>query len=178
MNKEWTIVEALRHARHDFMNDLQLIKGNLALGKHDRVNDIIKEMIHRAQGESALSSCRIPSVAEWILTYNWTSHPIHLEFELLEGNTAHQIDEVFLLDLLVRVVSTIEEHTSYLGENHLLLSIELKEENSRLILDFQGKLEDKASLHDWFGAFLTQEKVRYELEQFTETEFVLTLLLT
>ncbi|WP_082892657.1 Spo0B domain-containing protein [Rossellomorea aquimaris] len=35
MRENWGVVEALRHARHDWMNDLQLIKGNLDLNRLD-----------------------------------------------------------------------------------------------------------------------------------------------
>ncbi len=39
---EWNIVDLLSHSRHDWMNKLQLIKGNLSLQKYERVNDIIE----------------------------------------------------------------------------------------------------------------------------------------
>lgn len=34
--ERWSIVDALSHSRHDWMNKLQLIKGHLSLKKYDR----------------------------------------------------------------------------------------------------------------------------------------------
>ena len=36
MRKEWDTIEVLKHARHDWLNKLQLIKGNLSLIKIDQ----------------------------------------------------------------------------------------------------------------------------------------------
>jgi len=49
MEKNWTTVELLRHARHDWLNKIQLIKGNMSIGKMDRVEAIIEEIIMDAQ---------------------------------------------------------------------------------------------------------------------------------
>ena len=45
IEKEWNTVEVLRHARHDWLNKLQLIKGNLDLNELDRAKEIINEIV-------------------------------------------------------------------------------------------------------------------------------------
>lgn len=51
MKQNWMIVEALSHSRHDWLNKLQLIKGNLALGKVGQAENIIDGIIVEAQNE-------------------------------------------------------------------------------------------------------------------------------
>ena len=56
MEKEWDVVEVLRYARHDWLNKLQLIKGNLALNRLDRANEIIEEIVNESKHESKLTN--------------------------------------------------------------------------------------------------------------------------
>ena len=58
MEKRWTIVEALRHSRHDWLNKVQLIKGNLSLQRMDHINKIIQQIINR-QEENYLHQMRL-----------------------------------------------------------------------------------------------------------------------
>lgn len=48
MKKEWDVVEVLKYARHDWLNKIQLIKGNLALNRVDRANDIINTIVNES----------------------------------------------------------------------------------------------------------------------------------
>ncbi|BBP91222.1 hypothetical protein BsIDN1_48400 [Bacillus safensis] len=52
------LIDLLSRSRHDWMNKLQLIKGNLTLEKYDRVFEIIEEMVIEAQHESKLSNLK------------------------------------------------------------------------------------------------------------------------
>ena len=63
----------LMYFRHDWMNKLQLIKGNLSLQKYDRVVEIIDEMVIDAKHESKLSNLKTPHLAFDFLTFNWKS---------------------------------------------------------------------------------------------------------
>ncbi|MGM2794016.1 Spo0B domain-containing protein, partial [Bacillus cereus group sp. BC91] len=67
------LIYLLSRSRHDWMNKLQLIKGNLTLEKYDRVFEIIEEMVIEAQHESKLSNLKIPQLAYYFLTFNWES---------------------------------------------------------------------------------------------------------
>ena len=61
INKEWNTVELLRHVRHDWLNKLQLIKGNLDLNKIDRAKEIIAEIVIETQNETKLSNLNFPN---------------------------------------------------------------------------------------------------------------------
>ena len=54
MDKNWTTIETLRQTRHDWLNRIQIIKGNLELNKIDRVKGIIDEIIIETQNEARL----------------------------------------------------------------------------------------------------------------------------
>jgi stage 0 sporulation protein B (sporulation initiation phosphotransferase) len=74
MKKEWNIIEVLRHSRHDWLNKLQLIKGNLDLNRIDRAKAIIDEIVIETQHETKLSNLHIPLFASLLIRANWESN--------------------------------------------------------------------------------------------------------
>lgn len=147
-NDEWNLVEALRHARHDWMNRLQLIKGNMDLGRIDRARQIIEEIVAEAQNESKLSNLRLPKFSEWMLTYNWQTHFIKLEFEVLQAEK-HTIVDDRLYDWFSGFFSVLENSVKPYEENNMVVTIKICQEEARFELDFNGIIVDKEKLQDW-----------------------------
>ncbi|MDQ0429944.1 stage 0 sporulation protein B (sporulation initiation phosphotransferase) [Planomicrobium stackebrandtii] len=94
MEKTMTVAQSLRHARHDFLNELQLIKMNLDLGRHQEAQAIIRSHAEAAMHASRLSDLGLPLTEEWLLTANWrfsgfrfqvecpaVKAPVHLDAE-------------------------------------------------------------------------------------------------
>ncbi len=96
--KEWNTVEVLRHARHDWLNKMQLIKGNLDLNKLDRVREIINEIVIEAQNESKLSNLNIPQFATLLLTTRWENYSFEFEFQVIDELKCGSIDDEVLVN--------------------------------------------------------------------------------
>lgn len=143
MDKEWNAVDILRHSRHDWLNKLQLIKGNLALERLDRVNEIIEEIIMDSKNESKLTNLKAPQLAALLMLFNWGERYFFLEFEILgdERNLSHLDEEIttWFIGFLNNVNNVIKPF----AENNLILSIQLSDEEIRFIFDFRGIIEDK-----------------------------------
>lgn len=71
MEKTMTVAQSLRHARHDFLNELQLIKMNLDLGRLQEAQAIIRSHAEAAMHASRLADIGLPLTEEWLLTANW-----------------------------------------------------------------------------------------------------------
>lgn len=82
--REWTTVDVLRHARHDWLNKVQLIKGYASLNKMEKVKKIVEDIIRETQQESKLSNLHRPEFAELLLTYNWEGHTVQIAYEILD----------------------------------------------------------------------------------------------
>jgi stage 0 sporulation protein B (sporulation initiation phosphotransferase) len=149
MSENWGIVDALRHARHDWMNDLQLIKGNLELDRVERAKQVIDTMVLTAKNESKLSNLKLPLLAEWILTYNWSSRLVKLEFEVGQTGYARTLNDHKLVLLCKEVMELLESNVESKAENQLSLIINLPEENPRFIFDFTGILKETDGLEEW-----------------------------
>ncbi|EGA89113.1 sporulation initiation phosphotransferase B [Planococcus donghaensis MPA1U2] len=71
MEKPMTVAQSLRHARHDFLNDLQLIKMNLDLGRLQEAQALIRSYAEASMHDSRLADIGLPLTEEWLLTANW-----------------------------------------------------------------------------------------------------------
>ncbi|PKR85214.1 sporulation initiation phosphotransferase B [Heyndrickxia camelliae] len=145
----WTVVEVLRHARHDWMNKLQLIKGNLALNKIDQVERLMDEMVMDARMETHLSNLKLPKFAEILLTFNWEKHPFHIEYEILDESSSWPVDDEKIARWIQDFFEIIENSIEPYYENHLSLSFELNDKNVRFYFDFSGTIKDIHKINKW-----------------------------
>jgi stage 0 sporulation protein B (sporulation initiation phosphotransferase) len=149
MNKEWSTVDVLRHARHDWLNKIQLIKGNLALNKTERIKEIIEEIVVETQQEANLSNLQIPQFAALLLTFNWEAHSFLLEFEVLNEIKCVGLNDQVLTDWTSSFFACLHTAVESYGENHLSVSIETQENGVRFFFDFSGIIKDKGRLEQF-----------------------------
>lgn len=140
MNRDWDVVDVLRHYRHDWLNKLQLIKGNLDIGRVEKVDHIIREVIQQSKNESDLSNMNMKKLAKRLLTFNWEGHPYLLSYELVDGTGDWSKWEEVVLNIMDDVVNILDEHSVYGNDNRLLIIF--KDINKfEMELDFDGYLK-------------------------------------
>lgn len=149
MKKDWSTIEVLKHSRHDWLNKIQLIKGNIALNKMDRVKSIIEEIVIDAQNETHLTNLQIPSFACLMMTYNWEPHKCQLDFEVL-GNTRDlsNFDNI-LTDWCQELLSLLEDCADEMAEHNVSITFDSSEEETRFFFDFSGILKESEKLSNW-----------------------------
>ncbi|MGE6259557.1 Spo0B C-terminal domain-containing protein [Heyndrickxia sporothermodurans] len=140
--ENWTIVEVLRHARHDWMNKLQLIKGNIALKRLDNVERIMDEMIVEAQQESRLSNLKLPHFAETLLTFNWEPHLFQIDFEVLDESGGLTVKDQLLSTWIQAFFKKLESMVVPYQENHLSISFERYQDCTRFEFEFNGTIKE------------------------------------
>jgi stage 0 sporulation protein B (sporulation initiation phosphotransferase) len=146
MKKEWDTIEVLRHARHDWMNQLQLIKGNLSLNKVDRAKEIIEEIIMEARQDAKLSNLHLPQFASTLLTCNWENHHFQLEYEVMDSQNFHRLDDQLLTSWTEQLFDALNSSIEQYQENHLSVTIEPQEKGIGFFFDFSGIIIDKNRL--------------------------------
>jgi stage 0 sporulation protein B (sporulation initiation phosphotransferase) len=151
---EWNTVDILSHSRHDWMNKLQLIKGNLSLQKYDRVNDIIEEIVIEAQQESKLCNLRMPKFSSFLMTFNWSNHHFVLEYEILGDVLSLDVYDAELTKWTMDFLDILNKTVDIYSENHLNITIDtgLEEKGVRFFFDFNGIIKDTDQLTDWLQA--------------------------
>lgn len=102
-DKQITLTEALRFARHDFMNQLQLIRMNLELGRVDDAKLVIDAYASRMKELAELNKLGLPKLYEWIQTAPWKYPALNPEFSCkgeqvdnrFDSPAAHILDKLF-----------------------------------------------------------------------------------
>lgn len=149
MKKDWDIVDLLRHNRHDWLNKLQLIKGNLALNKIERVKEIIEEIVIETQQEAKLSNLNIPLFAGFLMTSNWEPHLFRIEFEVLGDGGELSSHDGMLAGWCEEFFAVLDQAMGLGGENHLTISIEPLSGGGRLFFDFSGTITNIDAIESW-----------------------------
>nr|WP_279326567.1 Spo0B C-terminal domain-containing protein [Bacillus kexueae] len=143
----WSIVELLSHSRHDWMNKLQLLKGNLALKKYERAKEIIDEIVMEAQHESKLCNLHMKRFAEYILTHNWRNPVFPVEFVVLgEAMRLTNLDDQ-ITNWTEVFFNRIEKAVEPNHEHEMIITIETdRKEDIRFVFQFHGILHDRGEL--------------------------------
>ncbi|MFB5663207.1 Spo0B C-terminal domain-containing protein [Alteribacillus sp. HJP-4] len=169
--KEKKELDLLRHSRHDWMNIVQIIKGNLALNRIDRIYEVLEEVSRKAEHESCLTNLNIPSLAMYLLTFHWQSHWFTLDVEVHGGTADCSYYEHIWQQFIVSFFNKLENSVKAGGENELLLTFHT-DKSPYLEIDFQGVIEDRETLIDWMemaethGGIKLNHKVVNEKEVF------------
>ncbi|ABO67882.1 MULTISPECIES: sporulation initiation phosphotransferase B [Geobacillus] len=149
MEKRWTVVEVMRHARHDWLNKIQLIKGHLALNKIERVQEVINGIIGEMQQETRLTNLKAERFAELVMTYNWEPRPVSLEYEITGGEADLSLYDKRLTEWCREFLRLLEMQADRRTENHVCLSIELSYGRALLFFDYRGAWQDEEAVRAW-----------------------------
>ena len=167
MSDAHQIVKLLRLIRHDWINEIQLIKANLDLNRVDRASEILDMIISKAKNEAELSNLGSPKFASLLLTYNLERPAVVLDFEVI-GNQAESpnlaaYDEA-LFHFFKECFAYLNEINGSYDEANMTLMIDHQRDDVKFTLDFVGNIVEPeqamayftklASNHSW--AFDTQ----------------------
>ncbi|XJZ26358.1 Spo0B C-terminal domain-containing protein [Bacillota bacterium Lsc_1132] len=172
MEKEWDIVEVLRHSRHDWLNKLQLIKGNLDLNRIDRAKAIIDEIVVEAQNETKLSNLQLPHFASLLMKANWENYFFQLEYEILQDTGAISIDEHELVSWTSLFFSSLNSAVAMFEENQLAITIVPLKEGARFFFDFHGIIKKKERIEQ-FLTDVSRLTMETTVKEFSELELAL-----
>jgi len=168
MEREWDIVEVLRHSRHDWLNKLQLIKGNLDLNRIDRAKEVIDEIVIEAQHETKLSNLHMPLFASLLLKSNWINPSFKLEYEVFQDSESSTIDDVRITSWTNSLFSCLNRSIEAFQENHLSITIEPQSNGIRFFFDFSGIILQRELMEGFLSSH--EEPLELEVKEFTENE--------
>ncbi|KHD86869.1 sporulation protein [Bacillus ginsengihumi] len=148
--KNWTTVEVLRHARHDWLNKIQLVKGYASLNKLDNIKGIVDEIIQEARQESMLSNLNLPQFAELLLTYNWRAKYFQIEYEILNVDASKLPNDETLSNWMSHFLERLEKAISNFGDNQLYIRLDTSTSVVRFNFEFSGTINNIEMLDHWF----------------------------
>lgn len=150
MENQMEPLELLRYTRHDWLNRLQIIQGQLYLGNTEKVQQYISEIIATEKNASYFTQLKCKKTALFLFTHNWSMSAITI---MLKGegtprdwsNWDERIYEfVFGLLRLLEVYGDLyESHPLHITAHEM-----------DIYFDYSGKLSQIDSLRSKIEALL------------------------
>lgn len=162
--KNWTTVELLRQSRHDWLNKIQIIKGNIELNKIDRVKGLIDEIIVESNQEARLSNLNLPKFSELMMTANWNNWTFDTEYEVIDLVEGFEAIDELMYQWTKAFFELLEEQLDPIAENMLTFHICKKDEiDLRCSFHITGAIKNQEALRSFLAASLTKEQKIHEL---------------
>ena len=156
-----SVNEILRFANHDYLNQLQLIKMNLDLGKIEEAKKIIEQISGHAKILSNINKLNLPKTVEWLQTIQW-KFPIFqvtLNSDVMEAVDLKYDDQIveYLEKTVIHVYDSLDPYTEQ------QLTIDIKSRDSfQLIFELKGNWDVNCS-------FIQENVKNLKIETYVET---------
>ena len=122
-NQSLTISEVLRFANHDYVNQLQLIRMNLDLGRIDESKELIQNYSEQLRKISILNRLQLPQTIEWLQTAGWRYPSLSLELSgEINKPVTNNIDRE-VVDTLNKTVMHVYDTLDPFTEQKLALDV-------------------------------------------------------
>lgn len=138
------VLSVLRHYRHDWMNQLQLVYGYASMDKLDKVKEKLTEVLNESQQESRLLGLNAPHFALWTIQFNSVYQQFTLQYEIENKHDLSSYD-LPLLSYCNELMDVLNEHISTAKLYQMKVAVS-GEENCNIFFHVMGKFEDEELL--------------------------------
>ncbi|MBO2534826.1 Spo0B domain-containing protein [Rummeliibacillus suwonensis] len=162
-----TINEALRFANHDFLNQLQLIKINLDLGRTDSAKTAVEEITEQCKTFFNINRLGLPKTIEWIHTLGWRYQNFHVDIQSMIEHEVNPILDDAICNYLEESVLHVYSSLDPFIDQQLSLQIYSTARKFEILFHAKGRWEQK----DVFQQSIQQPLLVVEDDQFSEQEW-------
>jgi stage 0 sporulation protein B (sporulation initiation phosphotransferase) len=134
-------IELLSSARHEYLNDLQLIKGYLFLKKPGKAEEIIGRVTEKLHHQARLARLHIPECAVYLMDYGWSSHEFSLSYEVIGPERDLSFYDEELTTVYQELFAIIEQYASPIADNTVRIVFNT-ESSLRIQIYFDGVMTD------------------------------------
>lgn len=166
-NDDLTIKNALKYARHDFLNELQLILLNLDLGKVPETKQAILKATDKMRQVSALEKLGLPATEMWLVTFGWvySAFSASLKCEIVPG--VRHADDMAVASLLEHVFNEAEKFANPAIEYEMVIDVHATANDWTIHMTVNGEFENKITIPEEFEDFTVQQSISNHQWTFT-----------
>ncbi|WP_168735443.1 Spo0B domain-containing protein [Cohnella fermenti] len=143
-------IDTLKHHRHDWMNEIQLVYGYLKLNKPDKAIDVVERIKGQMAGDSRLSRLGTPKLAHYLLTFRTTCSTMKLDVEIDEDfDPTGGPERSAFADAVIGLVDAVRERAGSSGHGEEnVLRLRFRSTGSEILLEmrYDGTLTARDSL--------------------------------
>lgn len=166
-NEKLTVAEALKFARHDFLNELQLILLYMDLGKHPEARKTIMNATECMRQVSVLEKLGLPAVQIWLSTFDWTYSvfPKTLTCDIQSG--IREVDDAEVVSYLQQVFSEAERAVDPASEYETQIDVHASQTSWSIQITVNGVMHNKLPAPKVTGDFMVEETFAHNQWTFT-----------
>ena len=140
-DKPFSVNEALRYARHDFLNQLQLIKMNIDLARLEEAKAAIDHFTEETRSNYELSKLDLPHTYEWLQTAMWRFPAFQLNVtNHIEAKCNPVLDRI-IHDVLEQATNLLHTRLNPFIEQQLHIHIVCTSAGFKLTFEASGEWE-------------------------------------
>ena len=144
--KEQEMIDLLRHYRHDWLNELQLLIGYVQMGKIDKVEEKLKENVSSAQEERMLSNLNVPKTALWMISFNWRYDNFRIKYNVGTLNKDISEKDKELHNLLEALMQLLTQYGEIMELYQGNINIFQEQELVKCMVSFVGTFNESDKL--------------------------------
>ena len=164
---ELTIPKALKLARHDFLNDLQIVLMQIDLGDVSKAKTAIMKTTEKLRQYSMLESLGLPETEKWMLTFEWMFTSFHKTLVCGIKPGVREVDDWVLVAYLEGIFQGVEKALDPMSEYEACFDIKADEHNWSITITVTGTLPEKITAPIIKEKFIVEETNSHNLWTFT-----------
>jgi len=172
------VIDVFRAIRHDWLNDLQLIKANLELNRVERVAEIVEMLVSRAKNEAQLSNLCVPKTAAYLLAYNLYRPMVPLQYEVLGKVLDLSAEDDCLYTYIHNALTYFNDRVERQANNHVTIQMDLTEKQVTVTLNFIGQLADAEEADRFFMKQVAEHYLHYTTKYIHKEKAILAFIIT
>ncbi len=166
-NDKLTLIQALKFARHDFLNELQLILLYIDLGKLPEARQKIMDTTDTMRQVAMLEKLGLPAVETWLVTFDWIYNvfPKTITSAITPGT--RQVDDAEVVAYLEQVFQLAEKKVDPTSDYETQIEVKASATNWSIRIIVDGVMDNMLAAPEATGLFSVEETISQHQWTFT-----------
>ena len=166
-NDKLTLIQALKFARHDFLNELQLVLLYIDLGKLPEAKQKIMDTTDAMRQVAMLERLGLPAVETWLVTFDWmySVFPKTITSAITPG--IRQTDDAVIAAYLEQVFCIAEKMVDPTSDYAAQIDVQATSTNWSITVTVDGAMDQMLAAPEVTGDFSVEETISQHQWTFT-----------
>ncbi len=166
-NSKLTTAEALKFARHDFLNELQLVLLYIDLDKLPEAKQKILEATDRMREVALLERLGLPAVETWLTTFDWLYGSFSKSMTCTIASGIREAEDAEVVTYLERMFSEAEKTLDPTSEYETQIDVQATATSWSITITVHGQMENRLPAPIADGNFTVKETLSQNHWTFT-----------
>ena len=164
---ELSIMDVLKRARHDYLNELQIILMHIDLDNGVQAKQKIISITDDMRHYSKLEKLRMPALEQWLTTFEWLYSSFHKRLICDIETSIKSVKEEELIFWLQSLFNEVENVVNPISEYNVTFTINVSKDSWSLDITVKGELPNKEITIQQNETILVEKTISHNLWTFT-----------